>query len=175
VGAIDCDAALFSTDFRAGERLFSLLTQVAGRAGRAGQPGEVLLQTDFPTHPLYAAVAAHDYAAFADLALEERRGARFPPFSHLAILRAESKHAGEAFAFLKAAAGLAEGIGAPVEIFDPVAALLERKAGYERAQLLVRAATRAAMQPFQRRWKSLLDERGERRVRWSLDVDPQEA
>jgi primosomal protein N' (replication factor Y) len=175
VGVVDSDAALFSADFRASERLFSLLTQVAGRAGRAGQPGEVLIQTDFPTHPLYAAVAAHDYAAFAETALEERRIARFPPFAHIALLRAESTHPGEAAAFLRVAVRLARKIGGDVEIFDPVPATLERKAGYERAQLLVRAASRTGLQPFLRQWKAALDERGERRVRWALDVDPQES
>jgi primosomal protein N' (replication factor Y) len=175
VGVVDSDCALYSVDFRASERLFSLLTQVAGRAGRAEEPGEVLIQTDFPTHPLYAAVAAHDYAAFADAALEERRLAQFPPYAHIALLRAESKHPGEAAAFLRVAARLAHGIGGKVEVFDPVPAPLERKAGFERAQLLVRAATRAALQPFLRRWKAALDERAERRVRWSLDVDPQES
>jgi primosomal protein N' (replication factor Y) (superfamily II helicase) len=175
VGVIDSDCALYSADFRAGERLFSLLTQVAGRAGRAGAPGEVLIQTDFPTHPLYAAVAAHDYAAFAETALQERRSARFPPFAHIALLRAESKHAGEATAFLRSAVTLARSLGGKVEIFDPVPAPLERKAGYDRAQLLVRAASRATLQPFLRRWKSALDEQAERRVRWSLDVDPQES
>jgi primosomal protein N' (replication factor Y) (superfamily II helicase) len=175
VGVIDSDCALYSVDFRASERLFALLTQVAGRAGRAGEPGEVLIQTDFPTHPLYAAVAAHDYAAFADTALEERRIARFPPFAHIALLRAESKHAGEAADFLRVAARLARTIGGKVEVFDPVPAPLERKAGFDRAQLLVRAASRAALQPFLRRWKAALDEKAERRVRWSLDVDPQES
>ena len=175
VGVVDSDCALYSVDFRAAERLFSLLTQVAGRAGRADEPGEVLIQTDFPTHPLYAAVAAHDYAAFADAALEERRMAHFPPFAHIAMLRAESKHSGEATDFLLAAARLGAAIGGKVEIFDPVPAPLERKAGFERAQLLVRAASRAALQPFLRRWKAALDEKAERRVRWSLDVDPQES
>jgi len=175
VGVVDSDCALYSVDFRASERLFALLTQVAGRAGRAGVAGEVIIQTDFPTHPLYAAVAAHDFAAFADASLEERRLARFPPFAHIAILRAESKHAGEAGAFLRAAVTVAREIGGKVEIFDPVPAMMERKAGFERAQLLVRAASRAALQPFLRSWKAALDEKGERRVRWSLDVDPQEA
>jgi primosomal protein N' (replication factor Y) len=174
VGVVDSDCALYSVDFRAAERLFSLLTQVAGRAGRAGEPGEVLIQTDFPTHPLYAAVAAHDYAAFADAALEERRLARFPPFSHLALLRAESKRAGEAAAFLGRAARAGRSLAGKVEIFDPVPAPLERKAGFDRAQLLVRASSRAALQPFLRRWREALSEKDDRRVRWSLDVDPQE-
>jgi primosomal protein N' (replication factor Y) len=174
VGVLDSDSALFSADFRAAERLFAQLVQVAGRAGRAEAPGEVLIQTDFPTHPLYAAVATHDYEAFAREALEERRIAGFPPFAHLALLRAESKKAGEPHAFLREAARAARSIGAKVEVFDPVAAPLERKAGFERAQLLVRAASRATLQRFLREWRADLEERGVRNVRWSLDVDPQE-
>jgi len=174
VGALDSDSGLFSADFRASERLFSQLVQVAGRAGRAERAGEVLVQTDFPTHPLYAAVATHDYIAFADEALEERRLAGFPPFAHLALLRAESKKAGEAVAFLRDASRLARRISQKVEAFDPVPAPLERKAGFERAQLLVRAKSRATLQPFVREWKAALDDLGERRVRWSLDVDPQD-
>jgi primosomal protein N' (replication factor Y) len=175
VGVLESDCALFSADFRAAERLFSLLTQVAGRAGRAQQAGEVLIQTDFTGHPLYRAVAAHDFAAFAEVALGERRMAGFPPFSHLALLRAESKRAGDAAKFLDDAARLARRVAGEVEVFDPVPAPLARKAGFERAQLLVRCASRAALQPFLHEWKSALDERAERRVRWSLDVDPQDA
>ncbi|HEY4999828.1 MAG TPA: primosomal protein N', partial [Usitatibacter sp.] len=179
VGVLDCDSALFSADFRASERLFSQLVQVSGRAGRAEAAGEVLIQTDFPGHPLYAAVARQDFARFAEGALEERRVAGFPPFSHLALLRAESKKAGEATAFLKLAARIARRSAArlaakEIEIFDPVPAPLERKAGYERAQLLVRSASRAALQPFLHAWKEQLLAKGGRHVRWSLDVDPQE-
>jgi len=174
VGVLDSDSALFSADFRASERLFAQLVQVAGRAGRADAPGEVIIQTDFPAHPLYAAVARHDYEAFADAALEERRLAGFPPYSHLALLRAESKKAGEPRSFLREAARAARSIGGPVEVFDPVAAPLERKAGFERWQLLVRAAHRGALQPFLREWRAGLARRGRRSVRWSLDVDPQE-
>ena len=174
VGVLDSDSGLFSADFRASERLFSQLVQVAGRAGRAERVGEVLIQTDFPTHPLYAAVATQDYPAFAAGALEERRAASFPPCAHLALLRAEAKRPGEALAFLRSAARLALAQGQKVEIFDPVPAPLERKAGFERAQLLVRARTRAALQPFVRAWKAALEAQGERRVRWSLDVDPQD-
>jgi len=174
VGALDSDSGLFSADFRAGERLFSQLVQVAGRAGRASQPGEVLIQTDFPSHPLYAAVATHDHETFAAEALAERKVAGFPPYTFLALLRAESKHAGEALAFLQAASRAARGISESVEVFDPVPAPLERKAGFERAQLLARAKTRAAMQPFLGAWKAGLDETADRRVRWSIDVDPQE-
>ena len=174
VGVLESDGALFSADFRAAERLFAQLMQVAGRAGRAQEPGEVLIQTDFPGHPLYAAVAAHDFDRFASDALDDRRLAGFPPFSHLALLRAESKKAGEALDFLRTAGRLARKQRAEVEVFDPVPAPLERKAGFERAQLLVRAASRAALQPFLRAWRAELLARAERRVRWSLDVDPQE-
>ena len=176
VGVLDSDSALFSADFRASERLFSQLVQVSGRSGRAQQPGEVLIQTDFPSHPLYAAVASHDFARFAAETLEERRLADFPPFSHLALLRAESKKGGEALAFLKLAARIARRLaaGSKIEVFDPVPAPLERKAGFERAQLLVRGKSRAALQPFLHEWRSALTARGVRNVRWSLDVDPQE-
>jgi primosomal protein N' (replication factor Y) len=174
VGVIDADSALFSADFRAAERLHAQLVQVSGRAGRARQAGEVLIQTDFPGHPLYAAVAAHQFDRFAQDALDERRLAGFPPYGHLVLLRAESKKAGEPAAFLGDAARAARALRAEVEVFDPVPATLERKAGFERAQLLVRAGSRAALQPFLARWRAALLARGERRVRWSLDVDPQE-
>jgi len=178
VGVVGADAALFSADFRAAERLFSQLVQVSGRAGRGERPGEVLIQTDFVDHPLYAAVALQDYDRFAAAALEERRIAGFPPFSHLALLRAESKRAGEAQSFLGTAARsarkLAAGGRADIEVFDPVAAALERKAGFERAQLMVRSRRRGAMQPFLAEWKRSLSALGARRVRWAIDVDPQE-
>ena len=175
VGVLESDSALFSADFRASERLFSQLVQVAGRAGRAERPGEVLIQTDFPGHPLYAAVARQDYASFADNTLEERRIAQLPPFSFLAMLRAESKKPGEALAFLKVAARAARKLASPgVEVFDPVAAALERKAGFERAQLLARAGSRGALQPFLHAWRRAILATAVRHVRWSLDVDPQE-
>ena len=179
VGVLDSDSALYSADFRASERLFSQLVQVAGRSGRAQQPGDVLIQTDFPAHPLYAAVAGQDFERFAAEALDERRLAGFPPFSHLALLRAESKASGEATDFLKLAARIARKLAAVrpsggIEVFDPVPAALERKAGFERAQLLVRGRSRGALQPFLKEWKAALTAKGVRRVRWSLDVDPQE-
>jgi primosomal protein N' (replication factor Y) len=179
VGVLDSDSALFSADFRAAERLFAQLVQVAGRAGRGERPGEVLIQTDFPGHALYAAVISQDYPAFAHEALDERRVALFPPFAHLVLLRAESKKPGEAAAFLAAAARSARRLardtnGGDVEVFDPVPAVLEKKAGFERAQLLVRSASRAALQRFLAAWREALSEREDRRVRWTLDVDPQE-
>jgi primosomal protein N' (replication factor Y) len=179
VGVIGADGALFSADFRASERLFSQLVQVSGRAGRAQQPGEVLIQTDFPEHPLFAAVALQDYDRFADATLEERRFAGFPPFAHLALLRAESKRTGEAQSFLRLGARAGRRIAgqvtrAGIDVFDPVAASLERKAGFERAQLMVRSRKRGAMQAFLAEWKEALDSLAARHVRWAIDVDPQE-
>ena len=174
VGVLDSDSALFSADFRAAERLFGQLSQVAGRAGRGELPGEVIIQTDFPGHPLYAAVASHDYERFAVEALDERHVAHFPPYSHLALLRAEAQKPGQALGFLERAARVGRGLGGPVEVFDPVPSRLERKAGFERAQLLVRADARPVMQSFLGRWREALAADPERRVRWSLDVDPQE-
>jgi primosomal protein N' (replication factor Y) len=174
VGVLDSDGALYSADFRAAERLFALLVQVSGRAGRGDRPGEVIIQTDFPSHPLYAAVARQDFDRFAAGALDDRRLAGFPPFSRMALLRAESKKTGEAVAFLEAAARTARRLGPDVEVFEPVPASLERKAGFERAQLLVRSTARAALQGFLTRWREALTAQDERRVRWSLDVDPQE-
>jgi primosomal protein N' (replication factor Y) len=175
-GVLDSDSSLFSADFRAAERLYALLMQVAGRAGRAGLAGEVLIQTDFPNHPLYAAVAAHDFERFALEALDERRAADFPPYSHLALLRAEAKGAGEADAFLRRASRLARRLaaGSSIEVFDPVAPPIARRAGFERSQLLARSRSRPALQRFLSEWRRTLGEDDARRVRWSLDVDPQE-
>lgn len=173
VGVVNADQGLYSVDFRASERLFQLILQVAGRAGRAEKPGEVLIQTWHPAHPLFAALARHDYQAFADYALAERRAADYPPFSHLALLRAESPKSGAALAFLRAARALA---GAPppgVQLMEPVPAPMERRAGRWRAQLLVQAAQRKPLHAFLATWVGRIAESKEaRRVRWSLDVDP---
>jgi primosomal protein N' (replication factor Y) len=179
VGVIGADSALFSADFRASERLFSQLVQVSGRAGRAQRAGEVLIQTDFPEHPLFAAVASQDYERFAQGALEERRIALFPPYAHLALLRAESKREGESLPFLKLAGRAGRRIAAQdaragIDVFDPVPAPLERKAGFERAQLMVRARRRGALQAFLPEWKQALEALTARHVRWAIDVDPQE-
>jgi primosomal protein N' (replication factor Y) len=172
VGVVNADSALFSADFRASERLFALLTQVAGRAGRSELPGEVLIQTDFPHHPLYQAVAHQDYATFAQALLEERRSAGFPPFAHQALLRAEAAQRSLVDAFLSQAAGAAAGLRCEVEVFDPVPPPIERIAGRERAHLLVQARSRSALQRFLDGWYPRLSDSHARSVRWSLDVDP---
>ncbi len=171
VGVINADSSLYSSDFRASERLYALLTQVAGRAGRADLPGEVLIQTSYPDHPLYAHVCRQDYHAFAEEALQERRDMRFPPFAHQALLRAEAARRDAVEAYLRRAAAQGAALDHAVEIFDPVAPPIARLAGRERAQLLVQAASRTALQRFLDVWVPGLSDRS---VRWSLDVDPLE-
>ncbi|MCC6197610.1 MAG: primosomal protein N', partial [Burkholderiales bacterium] len=175
VGVLGADNALYSADFRATERLAALLVQVAGRAGRAGLPGEVIVQTDFPDHPVYVALATHDYGRFADALLEERKAAQLPPYSHAALLAAEAHQRADVDAFLAAAheAGLRLTAGEhSVDVFAPVPALLARRAGFERGQLVVQSARRPALQRFLPRWRDALQDLPGRRVRWSLDVDP---
>jgi primosomal protein N' (replication factor Y) len=172
VGVLNADSRLYSNDFRAAERLYALLTQVAGRAGRGGVQGEVLVQTEFPHHPLYAALCRQDYRAFADSALAERRQAGFPPFVYQALLRAEAPQLATALAFLAQAAHKGKAVDTGVTIYDPVPAALPRRAGRERAQLLVQSESRQRLRTFLAAWHSALSDLRATRARWSLDVDP---
>jgi len=174
VGILDADGALYSSDFRASERLFSQLMQVAGRAGRAADAGEVLIQTGFPDHPLYGALQRHDYAAFAESLLDERRQAYFPPYCHQALLRAEAPKLIDALGFLDAARKLALELDYPVEVYDPVPAQMARLAGKERAHLLVQADARKPLHGFLKAWMAALRRDKNAKVRWSLDTDPLE-
>lgn len=167
------DSGLYAADFRAGERLFAQLAQVAGRAGRAAKPGEVIIQTDFPDHPLYAALASQDFAAFAASELAQRQLASFPPFCSQALLRAEADELDTALDFLQQATALAPNIP-EVSIFDPVAASMLRIDNRERAQLLVQAASRSRLQQLLREWMPALRKLRSGKVRWALDVDPLE-
>ncbi|ARO86295.1 primosomal protein N' [Nitrosospira lacus] len=173
VSILNSDASLFSTDFRAPERLFAQLMQVAGRAGRATISGEVLIQTEFPDHPLYQALRRHDYDALAQTLLAERKTAGFPPYVYQALLRAEALQIAAALAFLARAAAIAK---APeqVEIFDPVPAQMSRLKGMERAHLLIQSGSRKQLQEFLSGWRSKLDALSTHKVRWTLDVDPLE-
>jgi primosomal protein N' (replication factor Y) len=172
VVVLNPDGQLASHDFRAPERLFSTLVQVAGRAGRGGHASRVLLQTRFPSHPLFAALARHDYAAFADGQLAERRSANMPPYTYQALLTAEGRTMEAALGFLREARD--EAPAEPeVRVFDPVPMALQRLAGVERAQLLVEADRRGPLQAFLRAWLEGL--RAKRsRIRWQVEVDPQE-
>jgi primosomal protein N' (replication factor Y) (superfamily II helicase) len=176
VGAVGADAALFAADFRAPERLFSQLMQVGGRSGRHDLPGEVLIQTEHPGHPLYRALAEHDYAAFARTQLDERQVAGFPPFCHQALLSAEARDIGQALDFLAAARAAAIPlIGERVSLYDPVPMRMFRLKNLERAQLLVESASRPALQAFLAAWCEILRHlKSPRELRWHLDVDPLE-
>ena len=171
VGVLNADGGLYSADFRAAEHLFAQLLQVAGRAGRAVINGEVLVQTAFPQHPLFAALQHGDYAQFAQTALAEREQAGLPPFTFQAMLRAEAATLDSAMRFLRAAVALAPA-ATQVQVYDPVPALMARLAGKERAQLLIESRSRGALQKFLSAWIIALQAHKTRKVRWALDVDP---
>jgi primosomal protein N' (replication factor Y) len=179
VGILNPDTALFSQDYRASERLFAQLMQVAGRAGRAaqkddGQVSEVMIQTRYPQHPLYAAVIAHDYDSFAGRMLAERRQALLPPFMYQALLRAEARELQTALAFLQAAAewGAQAGTDHPgITLNEPIPMTMTRVANVDRAQLLVESPSRPALQAFLKDWVAEL-RRMKARVKWTLEVDP---
>lgn len=176
VGVVGADASLHAADFRAPERLFQQLMQVGGRAGRGTLPGEVLIQTEYPAHPLYLHLARHDFDAFARMELQERRSAGFPPFTYQAMLRADAPALDDAVEFLRHARRLAEE-RAPegLRIYDPVPMRMTRLARRERAQLLVEADQRGVLQGFLAGWVALLYcQRTARELRWQLDVDPLE-
>ncbi len=178
VAILDADGGLFSADFRASERMAQLIVQVAGRAGRAEEPGRVIIQTHLADHPLLVQLTEQGYFAFAEQALSERRAAGLPPFAHLALLRAEAHKPGQAEEFLDHACSEAElqlaelGISG-VELLGPVPAPMERRAGRYRAQLLLQANARAPLHRLLTPWTQALEQLpGGRAVRWSLDVDP---
>ena len=173
VVVVGVDEGLFSADFRSGEKLAQLLIQVAGRAGRADKPGTVLVQTHHPEHPLLLTLIAGGYHAFADGEIALREAAEFPPFAHLALLRAEAKHADPPMQFLQRAKELLGDAG--IEIAGPLPAPMPRRAGYLRAQLILAANERrrlhAALDALMPQLQALPEAR---KLRWSLDVDPAE-
>jgi len=176
VVVLNADQGLFGTDFRASERLAQTIVQVAGRAGRAERPGEVLIQTEYPEHPLLAQLLAGGYDAFAAAALEERRAARWPPYSRVAVVRAEAARREAPAEFLERAREIAASLApTEVEVLGPATAPMERRAGMYRAQLLMQAPTHSPLQRLLARWLPAVEELPEaRKVRWSLDVDPLE-
>jgi primosomal protein N' (replication factor Y) (superfamily II helicase) len=175
VCVLNADAQLIAADFRAPERLFALLMQVAGRAGRAGQAAQVLLQTRFPDHPLYRALAKGDYEQFARDQLADRFAARMPPYTHQALLTATSEALPEALRFLSACrrAGVELELGRLVTLYDPVPMPLARLASEMRSQLLVEAAQRAPLHQFLEAWlREVHALKVPRKLRWHIDVDP---
>lgn len=179
VAAVNPDSALFASDFRAPERLFALLMQAAGRAGRDARhaaASEMWIQTWHPAHPLYAALRRHDFEAFAASQLEERRVAGLPPYAHLALLRAEARDAAVAEAFLAGAAEALQAIdpAAGATVYPPVPPPVARVAGVERMQMLIESGSRVALQRLLAEGLPRLHAlRSQHKVlRWAVDVDP---
>ncbi len=176
VGILDVDQGLFGADYRASERMAQLVVQVAGRAGRAEKPGRVIIQTRHPDHPLLHTLVRRGYGAFAAEALAERREAMLPPFGFQALLRAESPSMEVARGFLEQAVAESQTVASGgVEFWGPVSAPMERRAGRYRAQLLLQSGDRSVLQQLLADWLPRV--RGLKsagRVRWSIDVDPQE-
>lgn len=179
VGILDSDQLLFSSDFRASERLFQLITQVAGRAGRAEKRGAALIQTRFPDSPWLQVIARHDYRGFVEMALAERKSTDYPPYSHLALLRAEAINKQQSLTFLESMQDQARALISSnqmmksVRLSEPVPSVMEKRAGRYRAQLLVQCVSRKPLHVFLLQWRSLIEaDRQARKVRWSLDVDP---
>ncbi len=182
VAAVNPDGALFSSDFRAPERLFALLMQAAGRSGRDAAHSEVSemwIQTFHPQHPLFVALRRHDFAAFATQQLQERSQAGMPPYSFQALVRAEARSQEVAQGFLQAASAAARELGQAghVTLYPPVPMSVQRVANIERAQMLVESPSRAALQRFLGQWHATLHAlrqgpEGKGLIRWAVDVDP---
>ena len=179
VVVLDADGGLFASDFRAPERLFATLMQVAGRAGRhAASVAEteqaastVIVQTRFTDHPIFAALQAHDYSGFARDQLAERKAAQLPPFSYQALLKVDAPDLDQAIKFLQQARQAALPLPAHVSVYDPVPMPMARLAGRGRAQLLVESAARNRLHHFIAHWRQALPASGSR-LRWQLEIDP---
>jgi len=173
VGILNTDQQLFSSDFRASERMAQLIVQVAGRAGRADRPGQVLIQTHHPEHPLLRLLIERGYSEFARAALVERKAAALPPFTSMALLRAEAVDRDAPESFLGEARSRVEACGENVSVWGPVPSPMEKRQGRFRAQLMLVSPDRAGLHRLLEHIVSSLDDiKASRRVRWSLDVDP---
>lgn len=175
VGVIDADSALHSPDFRASERLFAQLMQVAGRAGRADKPGQVIIQTQFPEHALFNALRRQDYATYANAMLRERQQMQFPPYVFMALLRAEARDFNLVQKFLSYAFRVARELNTKAVVYDQIRPQMERLKGMERGYVLMQAGSRGVLQALL--CKLMAQLRGHStsvKVRWAIDVDPLE-
>ena len=174
VGILDADNRLYGADFRSIERLAQLIIQVAGRAGRAEHPGEVFIQTHHPDHPVLESLAKYDFSGLADQLMKERSEALLPPFSSMVIIRAEAMNSGDALTFLQSAKTqitASEGI----EVWGPMVAQMERRAGRYRAQLIIQSTQRQLLHRMLDEWVPKVEIlKKPYTLRWSLDVDPQD-
>jgi len=176
VGIVDADDRLYSADFRAGERLAQLIVQVAGRAGRETRPGHVLIQTHHPDHPLLSCLVRQGYSSYAGIELAQRREAGLPPWTIMAMIRAEGHDPEQALAFLRQTLALAaHAATAGIELLGPFPAPMARRGGRYRAQLVLQAGERRRLQNFLPGWIQAIEALPQaRRLRWSIDIDPQE-
>jgi len=173
---LNADGSLYSADFRAPERLFAELMQVSGRAGRADKPGKVLIQTQLPEHPVFAAVKAQDYAVFAENELNERQMFAMPPFGFQTAVRADAPRVADAMEFLNAAKEtLAPLLPASVSQFGAAPMLMVRLAERERAQIFLESPSRQDLHRAVSLWVQVLQQNRDGKIRWSVDVDVQEA
>lgn len=174
VGIINIDQNLFSIDYRASEKMAQIFTQISGRAGRSNNPGTVIVQTHYPEHPLLNELAKHNYQQFTELLLRERQQAQLPPFSFQALIHAESNQQYTATEFLDIAKMKLQSIKQKeLEIYGPVTAPIEKRAGRYRSQLIVQAKNRKIIQKSLAAWIMLIEKVPEaKKVQWSLDVDP---
>ena len=173
---LNADGSLYSADFRAPERLFAELMQVSGRAGRADKPGKVLIQTQLPEHPVFAAVKAQDYAVFAENELNERQMFAMPPFGFQTAVRADASRVADAMEFLNAAKEtLAPLLPESVSQFGAAPMLMVRLAERERAQIFLESISRQDLHRAVSLWVQVLQQNRDGKIRWSVDVDVQEA
>ena len=173
---LNADGSLYSADFRAPERLFAELMQVSGRAGRADKPGKVLIQTQLPEHPVFAAVKAQDYAVFAENELNERQMFSMPPFGFQTAVRADAPRVADAMEFLNAAKEtLAPLLPESVSQFGAAPMLMVRLAERERAQIFLESTSRQDLHRAVSLWVQVLQQNRDGKIRWSVDVDAQEA
>ena len=174
VGMLNADHGLYSSDFRASERMGQLILQVAGRAGREEKEGEVLIQTHHADHPLFKPLLEHDYPKFAKALIEERQQTELPPFAHLALLRAEAVDKQSPMTFLEQARLILEQANPDnIMLMGPFPALMERRAGRYRAQLLIQANNRKQLQSLLATNIALIENsKAAKKVRWSIDIDP---
>ncbi len=175
-GIIDADRGLFSTDFRASERLAQLFMQVSGRTGRGSKEGTVVVQTHNPEHPLFKQLIDHGYNYFSESLLQERQHSSLPPYAHMAFLRAEAHNANEAKRFINDAMNqlkiLTENA---LQLFGPIPAIIEKRSGRYRYQLIIQSSNRKTLHSHIDEWLDQLDNmKSGKRVRWSLDIDPQD-